>query len=52
VNGFDGLIRYVLVNYFGQYHILNAEFDDSEKYSLDDGSLILKRRRYISNARS
>jgi SAM-dependent methyltransferase len=44
VNGFDGLIRYVLENYFEQYHILKAEFDDSKQYSLDDGSLILKKR--------
>lgn len=43
VDGFDGLIRYVLTNYFGQYRVVNAELDVTERFIHNDGRLVLNK---------
>jgi len=43
VDGFDGLARYVLTNYFGKYEIVKAEVDYSGKFLHDDGILVLMK---------
>jgi SAM-dependent methyltransferase len=44
INGFDGLLRYVCLNYFGKYKIIKAEVDYSGKFLHDDGILVLMKR--------
>jgi len=46
------LILYILENYFDQYSVLKAAFDDSKKYSLDDGMLILRKKNDIDSHQS
>lgn len=43
VDGFDGLVRYVCLNYFGKYKIIKAEVDYSGRFLHDDGILVLKK---------
>lgn len=54
VDGLNGLVRYyILDNYFEQYLILKASFDDFKRYSLDDGMLVLRHKSgNIGNANS
>ncbi len=44
IDGFDGLLRYVCLNYFGKYKIIKAEVDYSGKFLHDDGILVLMKR--------
>ncbi len=43
VDGFDGLVRYILTNYFGKYKIVKAQVGYSGKLSFDDGILVLMK---------
>ena len=43
VDGFDGLVGYVLTHYPHQYKIIQAEFDDSKKFLHDDGLLVMRK---------
>ena len=44
IDGFDGLLRYVCLNYFGKYKIIKAEADYSGRFLHDDGILVLMKR--------
>ena len=44
VDGFDGLIRYVLDNYYDLYNVINAEIELSGKYLHDDGCMIIRKK--------
>ena len=43
INGFDGLVNYVLKKYSNKYKIIKAEVDYSGRFLHDDGILILKK---------
>ena len=42
IDGFDGLVRYVVSNHFGKYKIVKAEVDYSDRFIHNDGILVLK----------
>ena len=44
IDGFDGLLSYLLQNHTEQYHVIYAQIDYSGKYLFDDGILILQKR--------
>lgn len=50
VNGFDGLVKYVITKYFEKYKIIKAEIDYSGKFIFDDGILVLKKMANFSQA--
>jgi SAM-dependent methyltransferase len=44
IDGFDGLVKYICLNYFGKYTIIKAEADYSSRFLHDDGILVLMKR--------
>ena len=43
IDGFDGLARYILMNYSDKYRLIKAEIDYSGRFLHDDGILIFKK---------
>ncbi len=44
IDGFDGLLGYILQNHTEQYRVIYAQIDYSGEYLFDDGILILQKR--------
>ena len=43
IDGFDGLVGYVVSNHFGKYKIVKAEVDYSDRFLHNDGILVLMK---------
>ena len=45
VDGFDGLVRYVLTRHGDQFRLVNAKIDYSRKFLHDDGIAVFQKKR-------